>query len=98
MSAESALSGASRADHFTACRDLDQCWLTPKDEEDYEEALSGMYNSLFGDPTSTTAEVVDEAFGVLARRYSPKTAPQAFELMNSIHGVRWLSSFLRPLR
>lgn len=69
-------------------RDLDRSWLTPKDIEDYEEALAGLCHSLTGGEVEPdNVERIDEAFSVMARRYNPKTAHVGYELMNNVHWV-----------
>ena len=68
--------------------------MLPQDLEDFEEAMEGLHHSFtgglqhgpVGEPAHTHA--VDEAMGVIVRRYSPRHAPTAFEFITPIHHVR----------
>lgn len=60
--------------------------MLPQDMEDYEEALAGLHHSFTGGDAEDL-QAVDEAMGVIARRYNPKNALAAYEFTNPLHHV-----------
>ncbi|KAK4056339.1 hypothetical protein OIO90_002783 [Microbotryomycetes sp. JL221] len=80
-------------------RDLDVSWLTPVDEDDYEEALTGFAFCMFAEPKDVDPAIVDDNIGVLTRRYGPNKATAAYGVSHSCHYSPRLSpEFVGALR
>ncbi|KAM0792889.1 hypothetical protein ACM66B_002651 [Microbotryomycetes sp. NB124-2] len=59
--------------------DLDSSFMTPIDEDDFDEALTEFVNYLFPDTSMADTAIVDEHIGVLVRRYGPPHGAVAYE-------------------
>ncbi|KAK4049386.1 hypothetical protein OIV83_004119 [Microbotryomycetes sp. JL201] len=86
--------------HFEPQRftDLDSSFMTPLDEDDFDDALTAFVGYLFPDPSRMDKAIIDEHIGVLVRRYGPPNASAYASIRTHCHPFKLSPATLAQIR